>query len=63
MLTEQFATVSWDFQDVEYVASEEVTREEAEQFLADNEEKIKSFLNRVGTDFLAQLWNEQHPED
>ena len=59
----QFATVSWDYEDVEFISERELSLEEAEQFLKDNEKKIVEYLCRVGVDFLEQLWNEQHPED
>ena len=46
MEPKQFATVSWDYQDVDFVAEEEVGYEEAEQFLKDNEQKIIQYLCR-----------------
>lgn len=63
MESKQFATVTWDFEDVEFVAERDITQEEAEQFLKDNEDKIIQYLCRVGVDYLEQLWNEQHSED
>lgn len=63
MEPKQFATVSWDYQDVDFVAEEEVGYEEAEQFLKDNEQKIIQYLCRVGIDYLEQLWNERQVEE
>ena len=63
MEPKQFATVSWDYQDVEFVAEEEVDYEEAEQFLKDNEQKIIQYLCRVGVDYIEQLWHERQVEE
>ena len=63
METKQFATVSWDVDDVEFVADDKVGYEEAEQFLKDNEQKIIQYLCRVGIDYLEQLWNERQVEE
>ena len=62
MEPKQFATVSWDYQDVEHVA-EEVGFEEAEQFLKDNEQKIVQYLCRVGIEYIEQLWYNQKAEE
>lgn len=62
MEPKQFATVSWDYQDVEFVA-EEVGYDEAEQFLKDNEQKIIQYLCRVGIEYIEQLWHDQKAEE
>ena len=63
MEPKQFATVSWDYQDVDFVAEEEVGYEEAEQFLKDNEQKIIQYLCRVGIEYIEQLWHERQVEE
>lgn len=63
MEPKQFATVSWDYQDVEFVAEEEVGYDEAEQFLKDNEQKIVQYLCRVGIEYIEQLWHDQKAEE
>jgi len=63
MEPKQFATVSWDYQDVEFVAEEEVDYGEAEQFLKDNEQKIIQYLCRVGIEYIEQLWHERQVEE
>ena len=60
---EQFASVTWDYEDVKFVGGDDVTIEEGEQFLKDNEEKIRHFICRVGIEFLERLWNDQHAEE
>ena len=63
MEPKQFATVSWDYQDVEHVSNEEVDYQEAEQFLKDNEQKIIQYLCRVGIEYIEQLWHERQVEE
>lgn len=52
----EFATVSWDYEDVQFVSDDDITVEEAEKFLKENEQTLVKLLCRVGVDLLEQMW-------